>query len=93
MSVLSRAEAAVLMKCSHRGTMGDADRMRLDRMVLHERKVVVADRGWAGDFRNDVQRLLNVCFLLRLAVSSHVDSFRVMTPDSTPVLMVVMASC
>lgn len=43
MSVLARAEAAVLMRCSHIGTVGD--RMRLDQMVLQERKAVVADTG------------------------------------------------
>lgn len=60
MLVPTRAEAAVLRRCSHRGTMGAADRMRLDQMVLQERKAVVADTGWAGDFRNDVQRLYRV---------------------------------
>lgn len=49
LSVLTRAEAAVLMRCFHMGTMGDADRMRLDQMVLQVRKAVVADMGRAGD--------------------------------------------
>lgn len=49
MPVLTRAEGAVLMRCSHMGTMDVADRMRLVQMVLQERKAVMADTGQAGD--------------------------------------------
>lgn len=49
LSVPTRTEAAVLMRCFHMVTMGDADRMRLDQIVLQVRKAVVADMGRAGD--------------------------------------------